>query len=164
MVGMAGSSAAGGGGGAGAGGAAAEATMTKAQRKNANRKKKRDELRALELTDPEAAAKMRAEMKAASGKNKGGADDLAAEVGAMSVLDAAAAGGAGAGGSSSEPQTAASDEKKVKNLKKKLRQIDELKAKVDGGLAPSEEQQAKLARRDELASQLAELEAAVAAS
>ena len=49
--------------------------------------------------------------------------------------------------------------KKAKGLKKKLKQIDELQAKVDGGLAPSDEQKDKLSRKAALAAELADVEA-----
>ena len=48
--------------------------------------------------------------------------------------------------------------KKVKNLKKKLKQISELQTKVDDGLAPSEEQAEKLSRRLPLKAELKVLE------
>lgn len=50
--------------------------------------------------------------------------------------------------------------KKVKNLKKKLRQIDELQAKVDSGEIKelTAEQKEKLARKEALEQELKELE------
>ena len=50
--------------------------------------------------------------------------------------------------------------KRVKALKKKLKAIDQLQAEVDAGkvAAPSKDQLEKLARRAELAAELAELE------
>lgn len=51
-------------------------------------------------------------------------------------------------------------EKKIRNLKKKLKQVDDLKAKVDSGeLAnPEKEQLAKIARRHELVEEIENLE------
>ena len=51
-------------------------------------------------------------------------------------------------------------EKKLRNLKKKLKQVDDLKAKVDSGeLAnPEKEQLAKIARRHELVEEIENLE------
>ena len=49
--------------------------------------------------------------------------------------------------------------KKAKGLKKKIKQIDELAAKVAGGLAPSDEQRDKLSRKPGLEAELAAVEA-----
>lgn len=49
--------------------------------------------------------------------------------------------------------------KKAKGLKKKIKQIDELAAKVAGGLAPSDEQRDKLSRKPGLEKELAAVEA-----
>ena len=49
--------------------------------------------------------------------------------------------------------------KKAKGLKKKIKQIDELAAKVAGGLAPSDEQRDKLSRKPGLETELAAVEA-----
>jgi len=51
-------------------------------------------------------------------------------------------------------------EKKIRNLKKKLRQSDDLKAKVDAGeVVASDEQKDKLAKRGEVEAEIAVLEA-----
>ena len=49
-------------------------------------------------------------------------------------------------------------QKKAKALKKKLKQVAELQTKVDGGLAPSDEQKEKLGRGDALRAELAAAE------
>ena len=49
--------------------------------------------------------------------------------------------------------------KRVKKLKKQLKQIDELAAKVAGGLSPSSEQREKLDKKAAVAADLAAAEA-----
>jgi partner of Y14 and mago protein len=51
-------------------------------------------------------------------------------------------------------------EKKIRNLKKKLKQVDDLKNKIDSGEIknPEKEQLAKVARRQELADEIEDLE------
>ena len=52
--------------------------------------------------------------------------------------------------------------KRAKALKKKLKSVSELQAKVDGGLAPNAEQAEKLGRAAELRADLADVEARLA--
>lgn len=51
-------------------------------------------------------------------------------------------------------------EKKIRNLKKKLKQVDDLKAKIDSGEIknPEKEQLAKIERRQELVEEIEDLE------
>ena len=109
----------------------------KAAKKNANRKARRDE------------------EKAAGGDSGGGSggalDSAAAAAPVKEELVAAAV----------SPKTTLT--KKVKAANKKLRQMDDLQAKVDGGMSPSEEQSEKLARRGGLAEELEAREGQLAA-
>ena len=68
----------------------------------------------------------------------------------MGVLGVAAAADA--------PSAAEVTAKSIKKLKKTLRQIVDLQAKVDGGVALSDEQRAKLGKREAVEAELAALE------
>ena len=128
--------------------AAPAAPASKAQRKNENRMKRRAEAR--ESGDA-----------ARDGAADGVADEAAAGVAALSVgADKPAAAGADGGDAATEETPEQILAKRVKALKKKLKAIDQLQAEVDAGkvAAPSKDQLEKLARRAELAAELAELE------
>ncbi|XP_062589303.1 partner of Y14 and mago-like [Saccostrea cucullata] len=58
------------------------------------------------------------------------------------------------------PSDKAAIEKKLRNLKKKLKQVDDLKAKIDSGELknPEKEQLAKVAKRQELVDEIEDLE------
>ncbi|NP_001087999.1 partner of Y14 and mago [Xenopus laevis] len=63
-------------------------------------------------------------------------------------------------GSASSDNSAAEKAKKIKNLRKKLRQVEELQQKIDCGeiIQPSKEQLEKLARRKALEDEIEDLE------
>ncbi|XP_061167184.1 partner of Y14 and mago-like [Saccostrea echinata] len=58
------------------------------------------------------------------------------------------------------PSDKAAIEKKLRNLRKKLKQVDDLKAKIDSGelKSPEKEQLAKVAKRQELVDEIEDLE------
>ena len=100
-----------------------------------------------EFAQPSASAKKNAAKKAA--KKKRQEEEAAA---------AAAAAAAEAAKLKLSEQVATDPAKKLRNLKKKLKQIEDLEKKVADGLAPSAEQQAKLAGKDALLGEIKELE------
>ncbi|CBJ49282.1 conserved unknown protein [Ectocarpus siliculosus] len=84
-----------------------------------------------------------------------GVETAAKALGGLKV----SAGGGGASGeqTASEPLDSA---RKIKALNKKIRQVEELEAKVTSGeVVPTEEQRQKLARKPALVAELAELQA-----
>ena len=116
---------------------AAAAPMSKAQRKNENRKKKRAEETSAAVAAP--------------------ADEAAAAVADLSLADAVTPAAAEA----VEAPTETSEHilaKRVKKIVKALKQIDELKNKQAGGVQLDADQQAKVAKEDELRAELAELQ------
>jgi len=102
----------------------------------------------------------RNEKKKAKKAEGGGEDDdegvaeAAAAVAAVKVAEPAPAAG-------DDPKEALN--KKIRNLKKKVRQTDEIQAKVAAGEAPNPEQQEKLAKRGEFEKEIAALEKELAA-
>ena len=82
------------------------------------------------------------------------AKEKAVSEAASAAPAAPAAAPAGAPAASEEEEL----QKKAKALKKKLKQVAELQTKVDGGLAPSDEQKEKLGRGDALRAELAAAE------
>ena len=97
-----------------------------------------------EFAQPSASAKKNAAKKAAKKKRQ--------------EEEAAAAAAAEAAKLKLSEQVATDPAKKLRNLKKKLKQIEDLEKKVADGLAPSAEQQAKLAGKDALLGEIKELE------
>jgi len=74
---------------------------------------------------------------------------------------AAAQGGGGAegqGAAAEQDSPANAAAKKVKGLKKKLKQIDDLESKIQGGYEPNDEQRDKLRKRGEVEASLQEAE------
>ncbi|CAM9237793.1 unnamed protein product [Phaeothamnion confervicola] len=131
-----------------ASGSNSTAAQGKSAKRNANKKKKKELAALLAKADADADDRDAADLAA---------ETLAVSVAAMGVQDA--------------QDVAEAEEKKVclsafesaswkiKNLRKKIRLIDDLQAKVDsGGVAPSEEQAQKLSRRPALAAELKALE------
>eukprot|EP00903_Cladosiphon_okamuranus_P015622 g14426.t1 len=123
--------------------------LTAAQKKNQARAAARKAKKAAERAASNASA------DGHEGDSSGGADAAATAMGGLKI--SGAGGGGAAGAASSEPVDTA---KKMKALNKKIRQVEELEAKVAAGnVVPTEEQRQKLARKPALLAELAELEA-----
>ena len=146
----------------------AAAPMSKTAKKNEARKKKRDAEAATALTSGEDGPDIVGDVPAAG-------DDSSAA--ALASLRLAADGAAAAGPTTQAPPApatgttgdaedgtgdgaASSAAKRAKALKKKLKAIEALQADIDAGkvAAPSPEQLEKLARREEVVAELAQLE------
>ncbi|XP_064455277.1 partner of Y14 and mago-like [Ornithodoros turicata] len=101
--------------------------------------------------DPEAAAKKKKKKKKKKVDTPASevADKLAEAVeGKLKIEDSA------------KPASSAEPAKRLRNLRKKLREIDQLQEKIDSGELsnPEKEQLEKIARRDEVASEIEDLE------
>lgn len=78
---------------------------------------------------------------------------------APAATEPAAADGSMVAAAAAASDPAAEKAKKIRNLQKKIRAIDDLKLRVDKGeVEPTEEQSEKIARRAELEAQLVELQ------
>ena len=157
----------------GCGGSAAPAKeMTKTARKNANRKKRREDAAAeaaLQGDSWDSDAPAAATAAAAAGGGGGGGARPAAKMAGKSGKRGGSGGGGvgeieqqmgvlGVAAAADAPSAAEVTAKSIKKLKKTLRQIVDLQAKVDGGVALSDEQRAKLGKREAVEAELAALE------
>lgn len=140
-------------GGEVAGKAAAAAPLTKSQKRNLARKKGRELKQQDEGVERVTAALAQTKIAERNGKAAQERTDRSSPV--------AAAGG------KSTPSSIATEElsKKVKAVQKKLRQVNQLQAKVDAGeVTPTQEQLQKLEKKSQFEKELKELQAALASA
>jgi partner of Y14 and mago protein len=130
--------------------AASAAALSKTQKRNMARKKGREEKRQQEKPSVEGITSALAQTKISNKSSTGSKTD------SRSTQPAAAA---------SVNSSADDLSKKVKALQKKLRQVEQLQAKVDAGeVTPTDEQREKLNKRTQFEKELSDLQTALDAA